>query len=136
MTRIGTGLSSKARTYSVLSTDTTFRQLESPIPQGSQVVNVSSGGVAIGTPVSLANGPVRTLDSSYVQGIIIYNEDLGATDFIYVAGIEYVGLTVAAAAATAFKILPGEALALDCRDASGICIAFSAAGKTARILGN
>ena len=53
-----------------------------------------------------------------------------------VAGIEYAGLTVAAAAATAFKILPGEALALDCRDASGICIAFSAAGKTARILGN
>jgi hypothetical protein len=123
----------------VLSTDTTFRQLESPIPQGSQVVNVSSGGVAIGTKVDLSNGPVRTLDSSYVQGIVIYNEDLGATDFIYVAGIEYAGKLVGApdnAGLTAFKILPGEALAIDCRDASGICIAFSAAGKTARILGN
>lgn len=132
MTRIGTGLSSKARSYAVLSTDTTFRQLESPIPEGSQVP-------VVGTPVNLANGPVRTLDSSYVQGIVIYNEDLGATDFIYVGGFDYntsPAKTVATGGSTAFKILPGEALAIDCRDASGIWIAFSAAGKTARILGN
>jgi hypothetical protein len=116
----------------VLSTDTTFRQLESPIPDGSQVP-------VVGTPVNLSNGPVRTLDSSYVQGIVIYNEDLGAADFIYVGGFDYntnPAKTVATGGSTAFKILPGEALAIDCRDASGIWIAFSAAGKTARILGN
>jgi len=136
MTRIGTGLSSKTRTYSVVPTDTNFHQLESPIPQGSQVVN-SATGVPIGTPVNLATGPVRTLDSSYVQGITIYNDTTTVGEFLFVAGVEYDGQTAAAAGPTAFKVMPGESIAIDCRDGSGIAIAFSStAGRSARVIGN
>lgn len=130
MTRIGTGLSSKTRTYSVVPTDTDFHQLESPLPNGSQVP-------VIGTPVDLATGPVRTLDSSYVQGITIYNDTTTVGEFLFVAGVEYDGQTLAAASSTAFKVMPGESIAIDCRDGSGIAIAFSSTvGRSARIIGN
>jgi len=131
MTRIGTGLSSKTRAYTV-SNDTTFRLLESAVPQGSQVP-------IIGTVSPLSAGPIQTLDSSYVQGLVIYNDSTVAGEFMYVAGIEYNGKTLGApdnAANTAFKVLPGEAIAIDCRDGSGICIAFSAGVRNARVFGN
>ena len=91
MTRIGTGLSAKVRTYGVNTTSTVFRLLESAVPQGSQIVNDVSG-VPIGTRVDLDSGPVRTLDSAYVQGVTIYNESTVAGEFIYVAGAEYAGV--------------------------------------------
>jgi hypothetical protein len=138
MTRIGTGLSSKTRTYAVVPTDTDFHQLESPIQQGSQVVNSPApGDVPIGTPVDLAAGPVRTLDSSYVQGLTIYNDTTTVGEFLFVAGVDYDGQTLGAASPTAFKVMPGESIAIDCRDGSGIAIAFSSTvGRSARIIGN
>ena len=130
MTRIGTGLSSKTRVYSVVPTDTNFHLLESPIPQGSQVP-------VIGTPVNLASGPVRTLDSSYVQGVTIYNDTTTASEFLYVASADYDTVALGAGSPTAFKVMPGESIAIDCRDGSGIAIAFSStAGRSARVIGN
>lgn len=131
MTRIGTGLSSKTRVYSVVPSDTNFHLLESPIPQGSQVP-------AIGTPVDLASGPVRTLDSSYVQGITIYNDTTTAGEFLFVASADYdTTPPIAGAEDTAFKVMPGESIAIDCRDGSGIAIAFSSTvGRRARVIGN
>ena len=130
MTRIGTGLSSKTRVYSVVPTDTGFHLLESPIPQGSQVP-------VIGTPVNLSTAPVRTLDSSYVQGVTIYNDTTTAGEFLFVGSADYDGQTLAAASSTAFKVMPGESIAIDCRDGSGIAIAFSSTvGRSARVIGN
>jgi hypothetical protein len=130
MTRIGTGLSSKTRVYSVVPTDTNFHLLESPLPDVSQVP-------VIGTPVDLAVKPVQTLDSSYVQGITIYNDTTTAGEFLFVGSAAYNGVTLAVGQSTAFKVMPGEAISIDCRDGSGIAIAFSSfAGRSARVIGN
>ena len=135
MTRIGTGLSSKTRVYSVVPTDTGFHLLESAVQASSQVP-------VIGTPVvyqSLPTPslPVRTLDSSYVQGVTIYNDTTTAGEFLYVGSADYDGQTLAAASSTAFKVMPGESIAIDCRDGSGIAIAFSSTvGRSARVIGN
>jgi hypothetical protein len=130
MTRIGTGLSSKTRVYSVVPGDTNFHLLESAVQASSQVP-------VIGTPVNLNPLPVRTLDSSYVQGVTIYNDTTTAGEFLFVGSADYDGQTLAAASSTAFKVMPGESIAIDCRDGSGIAIAFSStAGRSARIIGN
>ncbi len=131
MTRIGTGLSSKTRVYSVVPSDTNFHLLESPIPQGSQVP-------VRGTPIDLVNGPVRTLDSSYVQGITIYNDTTTAGEVLYVASADYdTEPPTGTGTNTAFKVMPGESIAIDCRDGSGIAIAFSSTvGRSARVIGN
>lgn len=130
MTRIGTGLSSKTRVYAIVPTDTAFHLLESAVQQGSIIPT-------IGTPLSLTTGPVRTLDSSYVQGVMIYNDTTTAGEFLFVASADYDTLALAPASSTAFKVMPGESISIDCRDGSGIAIAFSSiAGRSARVIGN
>lgn len=125
MTRIGTGLGSKARSYGV-SLTTTFRQLESARTDDSEVPRP-------GFNVDLAVNKVRTLDSAYTQGLLIQNTSTTAT--VYVAGIEYAGLvgtTVPAGVGavaynqTAFPIPPGKTVRIDCRDGTGLCLAASA----------
>jgi hypothetical protein len=123
MTRIGTGLGSKARSYGV-SLTTTFRQLESARTDDSIVPSP-------GFNVDLAVNKVRTLDSAYTQGILIQNTSTTAT--VYVAGIEYAGLvgtTIPGGGVaynqTAFPIPPGKTVRIDCRDGTGLCLAASA----------
>ena len=126
--RIGTGLGSKIRTYSA-TVGTTFRQLESARTDDSVVVT-------IGTPVVLSAAVrVRTLDSSYTQGITIRNPS--ATVSLFVAGLEYDTLACDATnSLTAFEILPGVAAKFDVRDGTGLCVGVLAATLTFRVAAN
>ena len=128
--RIGTGLSSKIRTYTARAT-TTFLQLESARPEDS----------AVPTPGSVfilsATNRVRTLDSAYVQGILIRNPS--ATASLFVAGVDgYVGLSCATPgrADTAFEILPGQTMRFDVRDGTGLCVGVTAGTVDFRVVGN
>jgi len=123
MTRIGTGLGSKTRSYGV-SLTTTFYQLESARTDDSIAPSP-------GFNVDLAVNKVRTLDSAYTQGLLIQNTSTTAT--VYVAGIEFAGLvgtTVPSGGVaynlTAFPIPPGKTVRVDVRDGTGICLAASA----------
>lgn len=126
--RVGTGLGSKIRTYAA-TVGTTFRQLESARTDDSVVVT-------IGTPVVLAAGVrVRTLDSSYTQGIIIRNPS--TTVSLFIAGLEYDTLVCdATSSLTAFEILPGVAQRFDVRDGTGLCVGVLAATLTFKVAGN
>jgi hypothetical protein len=92
--------------------------------------------VAIGTPVVLgAAVRVRTLDSSYTQGIIIRNPS--TTVSLFIAGLEYDTLVCdATSSLTAFEILPGVAQRFDVRDGTGICVGVLAATLTFKVAAN
>lgn len=132
MTRIGTGLGARTRVYAA-QVSTTFRQLESANPNGSEVPRP-------GIIVVLDTNPARTLDSAYAQGIVIQN--LSATETIYVGGQEFAGLLSTATAPggtqyflTSFYILPNQRMTIDVRDGTGIYLAATNT-VTCRIFGN
>ena len=130
MSRIGTGLSSKIRCY-VATTTTAFRQLESVVTQYS---TVPAPGTVIVLSATLA---VQTLDSSYVQGIVIRNPH--PTISVYVGGAEYAGLTVGQGVlpeVTAWEIPAGSSQRFDCRDGSGIYIAAASGAVDVKVVAN
>ena len=114
MTRIGTGLGAKVRTYTAKAT-TTFFRLEAAVTNQTTVP-------APGSVVTLsATNAVRTLDSSYTQGILIRNPS--TTLSLFVGGEEYIGLACDATnAATAWEIPPSQSQRFDVRDGSGLCV--------------
>lgn len=136
MTRIGTGLGSRTRTY-LAQASSTFRQLESARTDDSTVPTPTS------VVVLSATNHVRTLDSAYAQGLTIHNESTTAT--LYVGGIEYDGLACSTAvlpavgtADTATIIQPGGRLKFDVRDGTGLCVGVLASVGTLnfRVVGN
>lgn len=134
MTRIGTGLNARVRTY-LAQASTTFRQLESARTDDSTVPTPTS------VVVLSATNHVRTLDSAYVQGLTIHNESTTAT--LYVGGIEYDGLTCVLAVApavdtanTATVIPPGGRFKFDVRDGTGLCVGVVAGPLNFRVVGN
>lgn len=114
MTRIGTGLGAKVRTYTARAT-TTFFRLE------SAVTNQTTVPVPGSVVVLSATNAVQTLDSSYTQGILIRNPS--STLSLYVAGEAYIGLACDATnAATAWEIPPNQSQRFDVRDGTGLCV--------------
>jgi hypothetical protein len=130
MTRIGTGLGAKVRTYTA-RVSPTFRQLESARTDDSVVPTP-------GTVVILsATNHVRTLDSAYTQGVLIRNPS--STVSVFVAGIEgYDDQTCASPglADTAWEIPPGQSQRFDVRDGTGLCIGVLASTLDVRVVGN
>lgn len=130
MSRIGTGLSSKIRCY-VATTETAFHQLESVVRESS---TVPAAGTVIVLSATLA---VQTLDSSYVQGVVIRNPH--PTVSVYVGGAEYAGTTVGVGVlpeATAWEIPAGSSQRFDCRDGSGIYIAAASGTVNVKVVAN
>ena len=128
MTRIGTGLGAKVRTYTARAS-TTFRRLE------SAVTDQTTAPVPGSVVVLSATNAVRTLDSSYTQGILIRNPS--TTVALFVAGEEYVGLACDATnAATAWEIPPSQSQRFDVRDGTGLCVGVLAATLDFRVVGN
>jgi hypothetical protein len=134
MTRIGTGLGSRTRTYLARAT-TTFFQLESARTDDSTVPTPTS------VVVLSATNHVRTLDSAYAQGLTIHNPS--TTVSLYVGGIEYDGLACALGvspaidtADTATIIPPGGRLKFDVRDGTGLCVGVLAGTLDFRVVGN
>jgi hypothetical protein len=129
MTRIGTGLGAKVRTYTARAS-TTFRRLE------SAVTDQTTAPVPGSVVVLSATNAVRTLDSSYTQGILIRNPS--TTVSLFVAGEEYVGTACATPgnADTAWEIPPSQSQRFDVRDGTGLCVGVLAATLDIRVVGN